>query len=78
MLKHAIEDETMIRTQTQDQYKHFKEGRTSTENNERSRRKRASKIEENIQEVRKLIRSNCCSTVPEVAEEGRIAQTNVS
>ena len=36
MLKHAIEDKTMIRTQTQDQYKHFKEGQTSTENNERS------------------------------------------
>jgi hypothetical protein len=74
MLKQAFGDEAMSRTQTNEWYKRFKEGRTSFEDSERSRRSSTSKNEENIQKVRKVIRSNCRLTVREVAEEAEISK----
>ena len=72
MLKQAFEDEAMGRTQSHKWYIRFKEGRTSTNDNERSGRSSTSKNEENIQKVRKVIRSNCRLTIREVAEEAGI------
>jgi DNA-binding XRE family transcriptional regulator len=69
MLKQAFEDEAMSRTQSHDWHIRFKEGRTSIEDNERPGRSSTSKNEENIQKIRKVIRSNCHLTVREVAEE---------
>jgi hypothetical protein len=67
MLKQAFEDEAMSRTQSHEWYIRFKEGRTSTEDNERSGRSSTSKNEEKIEKVRKVVRSNCRLTVREVA-----------
>jgi hypothetical protein len=56
-------------------YKHFKEGRTSTEDNERSGQPSTSKKEENIPKVWKVICSSCHLTVHEVAEADGISNT---
>ena len=47
MLQQAFGDEATSRTQTHEWYKHFKEDRTSNEDNECSGRPSASKNEEN-------------------------------
>jgi len=69
MLQQAFEDEAMSRTQSHEWYICFKEGRTSIADNESSGRSSTSKKEENIQKVRKVIRSNCRLTVRELSEE---------
>ena len=52
MLKHAFGEEVVSRTQTHQWYKRLKEGRTSTEDNERLG-PTISKNEENVQKVGK-------------------------
>jgi response regulator of citrate/malate metabolism len=74
MLQQAFEDESMSRTQSHEWYILYKEGRTSIEDNERSGRSSTSNNEENIQKVRKVIRSNCHLTIHEVAEEAGISK----
>jgi response regulator of citrate/malate metabolism len=75
MLKQAFGNKAMSRTQTHNWYKHSKEGRTSVEDIECSGRPSTSKNEEIIQKVQKVIHSNHCLTVREVAEEAGISKT---
>jgi hypothetical protein len=75
MLKQALGDEAMSKTQTNEWYKCYREGRTSVEGSGRSGR--PSKNEENIQKVRKVFRSNRRLTVHVVAEEAVIQKARV-
>jgi len=62
----------MSRTQTHEWYKHFKEVRTSIEDNKCSGQPSTSRNEENTRKVWKVIHSDRCITVRKVAEEGGI------
>ena len=75
MLKHMFGDEAMSRKQTHEWYKCFQEGLASNEDNELSGQISASKYDENIQQVWKIINSNCHLTIHEVAEEDGISKT---
>ena len=75
MLNQAYGNKAMSRTQTHKWYKHFKEGRTSIEDIERSGLLSTSKNEEIIQKVQKVIHSNHHLTICEVAEEAGISKT---
>jgi capsid protein len=77
MLKQVFGVESMSRTQTHEWYKCFQEGRTSIEDSERSGQPSASKYDENIQQVQKVIHSNCHLTIHEVAEEAGISKSRV-
>jgi len=75
MLKITFREEAMCRTQTYEWRKRFKEGRTSVDDDPRSGRPSTSKTDENVAEVREVIRSNRRLTVREVAEEASISKT---
>jgi len=62
----------MSKTQTNEWYKRYREGRTSVESSGRSGR--PSENEENIEKVRKVFRSNRRLTVHVVAEEAGISR----
>jgi transposase len=74
MLKQAFGDKAMSKTQTHKWYKHFKEGRTSIEDIERSGQPSTLKNEEIIQKVQKMVHSNHHLTIREVAEEAGISK----
>ena len=74
MLKIALREEAKCRTQMYEWWKRFKEGRTLVDDDLRSGRPSTSKTD-NVAKVRKAIRSNCCLTVREVAEEVSISKT---
>jgi len=59
----------MSRIQTHERYKHFKEVRTSIEDNKHSGQPSTTRNEENIQKVWKVIHSHRYFTVHKVAEE---------
>jgi len=69
MLKIAFREEAMCRTQTYEWRRRFKEGRTSVDDDPRSGRPSTSKIDDNVANVREVIRSNHRLTVREVAGE---------
>ena len=75
MLKIALGEEAMCRTQTYERWKRFKEGRTSVDDDPRSGRPSTSKTDDNVAKVREVIRSNRRLTVREVAEEVSISKT---
>jgi len=52
MLKIAIREEAMGRTQTYERWKHFKEGRTSDDDDPRSGWPSTSKTDDNVAKVR--------------------------
>ena len=65
----------MGRTQKYEWWKRFKEGRTSADDDPRSGRPSTSKTDDNVANVREVIRSNRRLTVQEVAEEVSISKT---
>ena len=73
--KQTFGNKALSRTQIHKWYEHFKEGRNSVEDIERSGRPSTSKNEEIIQKVQKVIHSNHHLTIREVAEEDRISKT---
>ena len=73
-MKIAFREEAICSTQTYEWWKRFKEGRTLVDDDLRSGRPSTSKTD-NVAKVRKAIRSNCCLTVREVAEEVSISKT---
>jgi len=75
MLKMALREEAMCRTQTCQWWKRFKEGRTSVDDDPRSGRPSTSKTDDNVAKVREVIRSNRRLTVREVAEQVSISKT---
>jgi hypothetical protein len=75
MLKIAFGEEAMCRTQTYELWKRFKEGRTLVDDDPRSGRPSTSKTDDNVANVREVIRSNRRLTVREVAEEVSISKT---
>jgi transposase len=72
MLKIAFGEDAICRTQTYEWWKRFKEGRTSVDDDQRSGRPSTSKTDDNVANVREVIRSNRRLTVREVAEEVNI------
>jgi hypothetical protein len=75
MLRTEFGNEALGRTQTHESWKRLKDGRTSTENDPRSRLPSVSKTDEIVAKVKKVISSNCRLTVREVAEEASISRT---
>ena len=75
MLKIAFGEEAMCRTQTNEWWKRFKEGRTSVDDDPRSGRPSTAKTDDNVAKVREVIRSNRRLTVREVTEEVSISKT---
>jgi len=75
MLKIALGEEAMCRTQTYERWKRFKEGRTSVDDDPRSGRPSTSKTDNNVAKGREVNRSNHHLTVREVAEEVSISKT---
>jgi len=75
MLKIAFGEEAMCRTQTYEWWKHFKEDRTSFDDDPRLGRPSTSKTDDNVAKVREVIRSNRLWTVREVAEDVSISKT---
>jgi len=75
MLKIAFGEEAMCRTQTYEWWKHFKEGRTSVDDDPHSGRPSTSKTDDNVAKVIEVIRPNRCLTVQEVVEEVSISKT---
>ena len=75
MLKIAFGEEAMCRTRTYVWWKHFKEGRTSVDDDPRSGWPSTSKTDNNVAKVCEVIRSNHRLTVREVAEEVSISKT---
>jgi len=75
MVKIAFREEAMGRTQTYEWWNRFKEGRTSVDDDPRSGRPSTSKTDDNVANVREVIRSNRRLTVREVAEEVSISKT---
>ena len=74
MLKIAFGEEAMCRTQTYEWWKHFREGRTSVDDDPRLGLPSMSE-NDNVAKVREIIRSNRHLTVREVAEEVSISKT---
>ena len=52
-------EECVLRTRAFEWYKRFFEGRTDVKDDERSGRPSTSKITENIQKIKKILRENC-------------------
>ena len=71
----CLVDKAMNRTQTDEWYKHSKEGCSWIKDSEQSGQPSTSKYEENVQKVRKVICSNHHMTLCEVAEEVLISKT---
>ena len=58
MLKIAFREESIGRTQTYEWYKHFKEGRTSVDDDPCSGRPSTSKTDDNVAKVREVTMSS--------------------
>ncbi|XP_050533350.1 protein GVQW3-like [Daktulosphaira vitifoliae] len=69
LLKQAFGDDVLSRTTCFEWFKRFKEGRSSTKDNERSGRPSTSKTNEIVARVREIIRNNRRLTIREVAED---------
>jgi len=74
MLKVAFREGAMGRTQMLEWWKRFKEGQTSVDDDPRSGRPSTSKTDDNVANVREVIRSNRLLTVREVVEEVSISK----
>jgi len=74
MLKIAFREEATGRTQTYEWWERFKEGRSSVDDDPRSGRPSTSKTDDNVANVREVIRSNRPLTVREVAEDVSISK----
>jgi hypothetical protein len=68
MLEITLGEEAMCRTETYEWWKRFKADRTSVDDDPCSGRASTSKTDDNIANVREVVRSNLRLTVREVAE----------
>ena len=76
MLQQAYGEDCLSRTQCYEWYQRFKSGRTSTENDPKSRRASSSTGDDHIEKVRSVIRENRRLTVREVSEEVGICKSS--
>ena len=69
LLQEVYGDAMMSRTRIFEWHKRFREGREDVEDDPRSGRPTTSRTNENVERVRKKVRSDCCLTVGMIADE---------
>ena len=69
LLQKVYGDDTMSRTRLYEWHRRFKEGREEVKDDHKNRRPSTSRTDENVEQVRQKVRSDCRLTVRIIADE---------